>query len=63
MKKNINIKKILLDELNEWIEDDFIAETYEHEDYEDVIVYVAKNRNFLCVRKDEEGNIVDIWDY
>lgn len=60
--KNANIKKILLEELKEWIEEDFIGETHVHEDYEDVMVYISKNRNLICVRKDAEGNIIDIWD-
>ena len=55
------MKEYALAELNEWMEYDEIIDTYTHEDYEDVICHTNRSRNTICVKRDEDGNILDAW--
>ncbi len=46
---------------NEWIAEDRIYKTWEHEDYEDVMVYEDINADIICIQRDANGTIVDAW--
>lgn len=55
------MKEYALNELKEWMEDDNIRKTWESEDEDNVMVYQSRSLDVICVRKDEDGNIVDAW--
>lgn len=54
MKKN-KITERTMRELTEWVELDYIYDSWPHEDYEDVTVYESRSGNIICVRKDENN--------
>jgi hypothetical protein len=51
----------ILTELLEWTELDLVREVRDHEDYDDVVVYVSKSLEMICVRRDESGEIIEAW--
>ena len=53
--------KHIINEYNEWIEDNNIRNSWAHEDYEDVTVYQNKSLDIICIRRDANGNIVEAW--
>ncbi len=55
------MKEYAINEYNEWVEDDNIRNSWEHEDYEDVTVYQSKSLDIICIRRDANGTIVDAW--
>lgn len=55
------MKEYALNELQEWIEDGNIRNTWEHEDYDDVTVYQSKSLDIICVQRDADDNVVDAW--
>lgn len=46
---------------NEMVEDDMINKTWEHEDYDNVMVYEDVNGDIVCVKRDTNGEIIDAW--
>lgn len=46
----------------QWVEDDFIHTEWEHEDYENVMVYEDVNGDIICIERDENNNIIDAWE-
>lgn len=46
---------------NEMVEDDMIKTTWEHEDYDNVMVYEDVNGDIVCVERDASGEIIDAW--
>ena len=55
------MKEFALNELREWMEDNNIRNTWISEDEDNVMVYQSRSLDVICVRKDEDGNIVDAW--
>lgn len=53
--------KYIINEYNEWIEDNNIRNSWVHEDYENVMVYQSKSLDIICIRRDANGNIVEAW--
>ena len=60
MKKN-KITEAIMKEFAEWIELDYIYDSWTLEDYEDVIVYESQSGNIICIRKDEKGEVLEAW--
>ena len=60
VKKN-KITEKAMKEFAEWIELDYIYNSWTHEDYEDVIVYESRSANIICVRRDENGKVLEAW--
>lgn len=60
MKKN-RITEATMKEFAEWIELDYIYDSWTHEDYEDVIVYESQSGNIICIRKDENCEVLEAW--
>lgn len=60
VKKN-KITETAMKEFAEWIELDYIYDSWTHEDYEDVIVYKSRSANIICVRRDENGKVLEAW--
>lgn len=57
-KKQLNaIKKY-----EQWVEDDRIWKTWEHEDYEDTMVYEDTAGDIVCIQRNAEGKIIDAWE-
>jgi hypothetical protein len=63
MKKNKQqkITENTMKELAEWTELNYIYESWTHEDYEDVTVYESRSGNIICVRRDENGTVLEAW--
>lgn len=55
------MKEYALNELQEWIEDNNIRNTWEDEDDENVMVYQSKSLDIICVQRDADGNAIDAW--
>ena len=53
--------KHIIAEYEEWVAEDYIWKTWEHEDYDNTIVYEARNGDIICIRRDENGKIVEAW--
>ena len=53
--------KYIINEYNEWVEDNNIRSSWAHEDYEDVMVYQSKSLDIICIRRDTNDNIVEAW--
>lgn len=60
MKKN-KITERTMKEFTEWIELDYICDSWTHEDYEDVTVYKNRSGNIICIRRDENGKVLEAW--
>lgn len=60
MKQN-RITKKTMKEFAEWIELDDIYKTWTHEDYEDVTVYENRSGDIICIRRDENGEVLEAW--
>ena len=60
MKKN-KITEKTMKEFAEWIELDYIYDSWTHEDYEDVTVYESRSANIICIRRDENGKVLEAW--
>ena len=50
-----------INEFNEWIALDYIYKSWTHEDYEDVTVYENRSGNIICIKRDDNGKIIDAW--
>jgi hypothetical protein len=46
---------------NEMIEENRINDAWEHEDYDNVMVYKDVNGNIVCVERNANGEIIDAW--
>ena len=55
------MKEYALNELQEWMKNNNIRSTWEHEDYDDVMVYQNKSLNVICVKRDADGKVLDAW--
>jgi hypothetical protein len=63
MKKKMNKKtQKLVENIQRWKENNFIYKEWEHEDYDNVMVYEDINGFIYCIEKDENGNIIDAWE-
>jgi hypothetical protein len=60
MKKNKRTEKVMR-EFTEWVESDYIYKSWTHEDYEDVTVYENLNGDIICIRRDENGKVLEAW--
>ena len=60
MKKD-KITERSMRELAEWVELDYIYNSWTHEDYENVTVYESRSGNIICVRKDENNKVLEAW--
>lgn len=60
MKKN-KITEKTMREFAEWVELNYIYDSWTHEDYEDVTVYESRSGNIICIRKDENGKVLEAW--
>ena len=43
------------------IAEDMVYKTWTHEDYDDVTVYEDINGDIVCVQRDDNDKIVDVW--
>lgn len=50
-----------INEFNEWITLGYIYKSWTHEDYEDVTVYENRSGNIICIKRDNNGKIIDAW--
>ena len=57
-KKQLNAIK----RYEQWVEDDRIWKTWEHEDYENTIVYEDIAGDIVCIQRNAEGKIIDAWE-
>ena len=55
--------KKIVNKYNEWVADNFIYAEWEDEDYENTTVYENINGDVLAIQRDENGNIVDAWEW
>lgn len=60
VKKN-KITEKAMKEFAEWIELDYIYDSWIHEDYEDVTVYGSRSADIICIRRDESGKVLEAW--
>ena len=60
MKKS-KVTEATMKEFAEWIELDYIFDSWNHEDYEDVTVYESQSGNIICIRKDKNGEVLEAW--
>ena len=60
VKKN-KITEKTMKEFAEWIELDYIYDSWTHEDYEDVTVYESRSAGIICIRRDENGKVLEAW--
>lgn len=58
-----NAAKKIVNKYNEWVADNFIYAEWEDEDYENATVYENINGDVLVIQRDENGNIVDAWEW
>ena len=57
-KKQLNAIK----RYEQWVEDDRIWKIWEHEDYEDTMVYEDTAGDIVCIQRNVEGKIIDAWE-
>lgn len=55
--------KKALKKYRQWVKNNSIVDSWDHEDYDNTIVYEDINGDIVCIQRDNEGNIVDAWDY
>ena len=55
--------KKIINKYNEWLADNLIYTEWEDEDYENATVYENVNGDVLVIQRDENGNIVDAWEW
>jgi hypothetical protein len=60
MKKN-KVTENTMREFAEWIDLEYIYKSWTHEDYEDVTVYERRNGDIICIRRDENGKVLEAW--
>ena len=61
MTKKDRITKQTMEEFDKWVELDYIYKSWIHEDYPDTTVYEDRTLNIICVRRDENGKIIEAW--
>lgn len=52
----------IMKKYNEWVAEDRIHKTWEHEDYEEVTVYEDIDGDIICIERDTNGTVVDAWE-
>ena len=59
--KKQRITENTMKEFVEWTKLDYIYDSWTHEDYDDVTVYESRSADIICIRKDENGNVLEAW--
>lgn len=52
----------MMNKYSKWMAEHTIDSSWESEDYENTTVYEALNGDILCVQRDSNNNIVDVWE-
>ena len=55
--------KKIANKYNEWLADNLIYTEWEDEDYENTTIYENVNGDLIVIQRDENGNIVDAWEW